>query len=65
MRIKSVNRTRSSDICYVSEGIPVLDGFGPVGGGAGTPGEFVVEDSLIDRAALLALIINESIKGLS
>ena len=65
VRIKAVNRTRSSDICYVSEGIPVLDGFGPVGGGAGTPGEFVVEDSLIDRAALLALIINESIKGLS
>jgi glutamate carboxypeptidase len=35
-------------------GVPTLDGMGAVGGGAHSPGEFVVASHLVERAALLA-----------
>lgn len=38
-------------------GIPVLDGLGPVGGGAHGPDEYVELDSLPDRGALLAGVL--------
>ena len=38
-------------------GIPTLDGLGGVGGGAHTPGEFVVVRRLPERAALLAALL--------
>lgn len=61
----TVHRTASSAVCYVPEGIPVLEGLGPAGGNSRSPGEYIVEDSLIDRATLLAMIIRESIKEIS
>ncbi len=57
--LKSSSRLISSDISYVPEGIPALDGMGPLGGEHRTPNEFVLRDSLIDRALLLALVLHE------
>jgi D-alanine-D-alanine ligase len=60
VKIKSAHRSTSSDICHVSGEIPVLDGFGPVGGESRSPYEYIMRDSLIDRAALLAMVIRET-----
>jgi glutamate carboxypeptidase len=47
-----------SDANFVAPlGIPVLDGLGPIGDGAHSEREFFWEDSLLDRAALLAALI--------
>jgi glutamate carboxypeptidase len=40
-------------------GVPTLDGMGGVGGGAHSPGEFVLLRSLPERAALLAALLLE------
>jgi glutamate carboxypeptidase len=42
-----------------AEGVPVLDGLGPEGGGAHTPDEHVSLPSLVERTALVALLIAE------
>ncbi|MGH2954776.1 MAG: M20 family metallopeptidase [Solirubrobacterales bacterium] len=42
-----------------AEGVPVLDGLGPEGGGAHAIDEQVSVPSLVDRAALMALLIAE------
>ncbi|ETR71180.1 MAG: D-alanine--D-alanine ligase [Candidatus Magnetoglobus multicellularis str. Araruama] len=62
IRISSTHRNSSSDICHVPEQIPALDGFGPIGGDCQSPNEYIIRDSLIDRSALLALIIHKSAK---
>jgi glutamate carboxypeptidase len=38
-------------------GVPTLDGMGAVGGGAHSPGEFVVASHLVERTALLAAML--------
>jgi glutamate carboxypeptidase len=38
-------------------GVPTLDGMGAVGGGAHSPGEYVVASHLVERTALLAGMI--------
>ena len=58
VRVEPIHRNFSSDICHVPETVPVLGGFGPIGGDIQMPNEFILRDSLIDRAALLALVIN-------
>ncbi|HEX9972485.1 MAG TPA: M20/M25/M40 family metallo-hydrolase [bacterium] len=58
VRIQPVHREISSDICHIPESVPVLGGFGPIGNDAQSPNEYIVRDSLIDRAALLALVIH-------
>jgi glutamate carboxypeptidase len=40
-------------------GVPTLDGLGATGGGAHADHEFVLVDTLVDRARLLALLIGE------
>ena len=47
----------TSDISFAGDTIPAVEGFGPLGGNCGSPDEFVIRDSLIDRAALLALTL--------
>jgi len=59
IRVDPVHRSSSSDICHVPESIPVLGSFGPLGGHTSAGQEYIVRDSLIDRAALLALTIAE------
>ena len=47
-----------SDGAYASEvGTPVLDGLGPVGGGAHSDREYVELDSIIPRTAMLARLV--------
>lgn len=49
-----------SDANYVAPlGVPVIDGLGAVGGGAHSEREFVLIESLPERAALLAAILTE------
>ncbi len=60
VRVNKVHREASSDICHVPNTVPVLGGFGPIGGNRRSPHEFIVRDSLIDRSALLALVIHDS-----
>ncbi|MFC1726521.1 M20/M25/M40 family metallo-hydrolase [candidate division KSB1 bacterium] len=60
IKIQSFNRKISTDLCYVPEGIPVLDGLGPIGGSSRSPKEYIIQDSLSDRAVLLAKIIDRS-----
>ena len=57
VKAEPIHRQISSDICQASEGIPSLGGLGPLGAESGTPDEYILRDSLIDRSALLALII--------
>ena len=45
-------------------GRPVLDGLGPVGGGAHSPGEYVAVDSIVPRVALLAGLIRALSDGM-
>jgi len=56
VRIEPTHRDTFSSICHVPDGVPVLGGFGPLGSGSGSSQEFIMRDSLIDRAALLALV---------
>ncbi len=60
VKIHGSNRLISSDISYVTDGVPALDGLGPLGGNYRSPNEYILRDSLIDRALLLALIIANS-----
>lgn len=57
VKTAAAHRATSSDICYVPDSVPALEGFGPVGGGTRTPHEHILRDSLIDRAAVLAMVI--------
>lgn len=38
-------------------GIPVIDGLGPIGGNEHSPKEYIVKQSLMDRARLFAHIL--------
>ncbi|CAM2011380.1 M20/M25/M40 family metallo-hydrolase [Acanthopleuribacter pedis] len=46
--------------CFAKSAHALLEGFGPLGGDAGGTSEFILRDSLIDRAALLALVLNSA-----
>jgi glutamate carboxypeptidase len=43
-------------------GVPTLDGLGAVGGGAHADHEFVLVDTMVDRARLLAAIVGELLR---
>jgi len=60
VKLVAVHRATSSNICYVPERIPILEGLGPIGGGTRSANEYIVRDSLIDRAAVLAMVIRLS-----
>ena len=60
VRAQPAHRDRPSDICHAQEGVAVLDGLGPVGGDIQSSNEYIMRDSLIDRATLLAMIILRS-----
>ena len=47
----------SSDISNVPVKLPALDGFGPLGNHYRTSKEYIIHDSLIERAALLASVV--------
>ena len=55
--IVAEHRWSSSDICNISADVPKLDGFGPMGGFDKQKAEFIIRHSLVDRALLLALLL--------
>ena len=61
IKIKCNHRGMSSDISHVSQDIPSLEGLGPLGGEFRSPNEYILKNSLIDRALLLALTINKCV----
>lgn len=59
--VKGASTGGASDASFVAaEGIPVLDGLGPIGGLDHSPDEYIELDSIIPRTALLALLMAES-----
>ncbi len=58
IRVEPVHRPIPAGICHVPEEVPALDGFGPAGGDVRSAGEHILRDSLIDRAALLAVVLH-------
>ena len=63
VKVVPIHRETSSDICHVPSRIPALEGFGPLGGANQTPNEYILRDSLIDRAALLAMTTRLAAEG--
>ena len=60
--IKPTRRFVSSDISHVPTTIPSLEGLGPLGAGFKSPDEYILQDSLIDRALLLAMVVRDCAK---
>jgi len=59
IRLLEEHRWSSSDICFVDEKIPVIDGLGPVGAQTSNKTEYILRHSLLERVALLAMVIRE------
>ena len=57
VRVVEEHRWTSSNVCFVNQDKPVIDGLGAVGGMAGERREYIYRHSLLDRAALLAMLI--------
>ena len=53
------HRWSSSDICFVEDSIHKVDGLGPVGGSNDKNDEYILRHSLLERAALLSMVINK------
>ena len=62
--IVGVSRGGASDASYMAPHIPVtIDGLGPRGGGAHTPDEYIVADSLRSRAEVALAIVAATLCG--
>ncbi|UCF41092.1 MAG: M20/M25/M40 family metallo-hydrolase [Gemmatimonadota bacterium] len=61
--VSATHRWHSADICFVPEEVPAIDGMGPLGGGERTQDEYILRSSLVDRAALLAMVMHRCAKG--
>jgi D-alanine-D-alanine ligase len=59
IRILEEHRWNSSNICFVEPAKPKIDGLGPVGDAPEEDEEYILRHSLLDRAALLALLLYE------
>jgi len=57
MKIKKHCQIVSSDISNVPTNLPALDGFGPLGHRYRSTKEYILHDSILDRAALLASVL--------
>ncbi len=62
IKIKPHTQLMSSDISNVPHELPTLDGFGPIGHKYRSQDEFIVHDSIIDRATFLASVLNRCSK---
>jgi len=58
--VKGASTGGASDASFVAaEGVPVLDGLGPIGGLDHSPDEYIELESIVPRTALLALLMAE------
>lgn len=62
VRVTKEHRWSSSDICFVPQNIPKLDGFGPVGEILPSENERILRHSLIERSLLLAMVLSKKIQ---
>jgi len=58
IRANEEHRWSSSDICFIESTKPHIDGLGPVGQAPHDDEEFILRHSLLDRAILLAMLLN-------
>jgi len=63
VQVHSTHRWHSSDVCFVPDDVPAVDGMGPLGAGERTQDEYVLRSSLVDRAALLAMVMHRCAKA--
>ncbi len=62
--VKGASTGGAADAAFAAdEGIPVLDGLGPVGGLDHGPDEYILKSSIIPRTALLARLMMAIVKG--
>jgi hypothetical protein len=59
IRLLEEHRWSSADICFVDKNIPVIDGLGPVGDKSSNKTGYILRHSLLERAALLAMALQE------
>ncbi|HDT14839.1 MAG TPA: M20/M25/M40 family metallo-hydrolase, partial [Firmicutes bacterium] len=59
LRTIKEHRWSSSNICFTPQGKSVIDGLGPIGTDSKEENEYILRHSLLDRAALLAVLMNE------
>lgn len=59
IRLLEEHRWSSADICFVDNNIPSIDGLGPVGDKSLNKTEYILRHSLLERAALLAMVLRE------
>ncbi len=59
----ATHRWHSADICFVPDAVPAIDGMGPMGTGERTQEEHILRSSLVERAALLAMVMHRCAKG--
>lgn len=57
IKVKRHEQIMSSDISNVPAELPALDGFGPKGHKYRSPQEYIIHDSIVERASLLTSII--------
>lgn len=57
VRVNTAHFHLSTDASLASDNIPVIEGFGPLANNFGSQDEYIIRDSLIDRSALLAMVI--------
>ena len=57
IKIKRHEQIMSSDISNVPAKLPALDGFGPIGHKYRSTREYIVHDSIVERAALLTSVL--------
>jgi D-alanine-D-alanine ligase len=55
--IDSAHFDTTSDISFAGDEVPTIEGLGPLGNNCGSPDEFIIRDSLIDRAVVLSMIL--------
>jgi len=60
IRLLEEHRWSSSDVCFIQEDKPILDGISAVGAEHREHSEFIYRHSLLERATLLALILCEA-----
>jgi D-alanine-D-alanine ligase len=60
VRIAKRHRWSSADICHIQKNIPKIDGLGPVGEFLPSNNERILRHSIVERALLLALIMNKT-----
>ncbi len=62
--VKGASTGGAADAAFAAdEGVPVLDGLGPVGGLDHSPDEYILVSSIIPRTALLARLVMAIVKG--